>query len=117
MEIGSSASLSFFSSPPASTRVSGATRTPIAVAPREPQLAPAPLSSKTPEDKPSRVAPDEVSRELTIDASTREIVFRAISTQSGEVVRQVPDQALLRIKAYAREMRQAGSTLSSERVA
>lgn len=61
--------------------------------------------------------PSDVSRNVTIDPGTREVVLQAISKQSGEVVRQVPDQALLRIRAYAREMRrESASAVSPEPV-
>ena len=57
----------------------------------------------------------EISRDVTIDPSTQELVFRTISERSGEVVQQVPDKALLRIRAYAREQRDAEAEAESER--
>jgi uncharacterized FlaG/YvyC family protein len=50
---------------------------------------------------------DVVERNIAIDPRTRELVFQAISKETGEVVRQVPDEAILRLRAYAREMRAA----------
>lgn len=63
-------------------------------------------------------APDpasEVSRNVTIDAKTQEVVFQAINSRSGEIIRQVPDKALLRIRAYSREQREAEAEAESER--
>jgi uncharacterized FlaG/YvyC family protein len=56
----------------------------------------------------------ELSRRVTIDANTQELVLQRINEKSGEVVRQVPDQAMLRIRAYAREMRQAQADVTAE---
>jgi hypothetical protein len=41
-----------------------------------------------------------LSREVFVDAQTREVIFRVIDERSRRVVRQVPDQALLRMRAY-----------------
>jgi hypothetical protein len=59
-------------------------------------------------------APD-VSRNITIDAQTQEIVLQTISDESGEVLRQVPDRALLRMRAYSREQREAQAEAETER--
>jgi flagellar protein FlaG len=48
-----------------------------------------------------------VERNVTIDPRTRELVFQTISKETGEVVRQIPDEAILRLRAYVREMRDA----------
>lgn len=49
---------------------------------------------------------DVVERNLTIDPDTRTVVYQALNAQ-GEVVLQTPDQAIMRMRAYAREMRLA----------
>ncbi|NNM74704.1 hypothetical protein [Enterovirga aerilata] len=67
-------------------------------------------ASQKPANETRNAEPDprtDVSRNVTIDASTQALVFQTINERSGEVVRQVPDQALLRIRAYARELRDA----------
>jgi flagellar protein FlaG len=48
-----------------------------------------------------------VERNITVDPRTRELVFQTISKETGEVVRQIPDEAMLRLRAYVREMRAA----------
>jgi hypothetical protein len=41
-----------------------------------------------------------LTREVFVDAQTREVIFRVIDERSRRVVRQMPDQALLRMRAY-----------------
>jgi hypothetical protein len=41
------------------------------------------------------------THEVLIDPATREVIFRVIDVRSRQVVRQVPDEALLRTRAYA----------------
>jgi flagellar protein FlaG len=48
-----------------------------------------------------------VERNITVDPRTRELVFQTISKETGEVVRQIPDEAMLRLRAYVREMQEA----------
>jgi uncharacterized FlaG/YvyC family protein len=48
-----------------------------------------------------------VERNIVVDPRTRELVFQTISKETGEVVRQIPDEAMLRLRAYVREMREA----------
>lgn len=53
-----------------------------------------------------RTLRETIERRIEIDPKTREVVYQTVDRQTGEVVRQVPDQALLRLRAYAREMRE-----------
>lgn len=41
------------------------------------------------------------THEVIIDPATREVIYRVIDVRSRQVVRQVPDEALLRVRAYA----------------
>jgi uncharacterized FlaG/YvyC family protein len=54
-----------------------------------------------------RALRETIDRRISIDPKTREVVFQTVNKETGEVVRQVPDEALMRIRAYAREMRAA----------
>jgi hypothetical protein len=44
------------------------------------------------------------THEVVIDPQTRELIYRVIDVQSRQVVRQVPDEALLRVRAYAKAL-------------
>jgi flagellar protein FlaG len=48
-----------------------------------------------------------VERNITVDPRTRELVFQTISKETGEVVRQIPDEAILRLRAYVRDLVEA----------
>lgn len=48
---------------------------------------------------------DMIDRRITIEPKTREVVYQTVDKESGEVIRQIPDEALLRLRAYGREMR------------
>lgn len=106
---------------------------PIAEAPRIPAVIPvAGAQARTGTDSrrdPGEGRPDGrrpitvgdvVERNLTIDPDTRTVVYQALNAR-GEIVLQTPDQAIMRMRAYAREMRLAdeGSDKSgkAERVA
>jgi uncharacterized FlaG/YvyC family protein len=52
---------------------------------------------------------DAVTRDIVIDAHNREIIYRVIDQTSRQVVRQVPEQAVLRLRAYARALRDGES--------
>lgn len=43
-------------------------------------------------------APQDIKREEYRDTITDSLVFRAIDTETGEVVRQIPDESLLRLR-------------------
>jgi flagellar protein FlaG len=47
-----------------------------------------------------------IERDLTIHPKTRDIVFQAINVRTGEVLRQIPDEALLKLRTYLRELRE-----------
>src|SRR5215210_7037767 len=49
-------------------------------------------------------AAQDLRQQVIIDPETRDIVFQAVDERTGEVVRQVPDEMLLRLRAYVREI-------------
>jgi|1186.fasta_scaffold33586_2 hypothetical protein len=48
-----------------------------------------------------------VRRKVEIDPRTREVVFQVIDRETDRVMRQTPDEAILRLRAYIREMQAA----------
>ncbi|MDJ1158461.1 hypothetical protein QNA08_09465 [Chelatococcus sp. SYSU_G07232] len=45
---------------------------------------------------------DTIERHLVIDPETREIVLQVVETRTGRLVNQIPDAAILRLRAYLR---------------
>jgi flagellar protein FlaG len=43
---------------------------------------------------------DSVRRATVLDPQTRQMVFRATDQRTGRVIQQIPDEALLRLRAY-----------------
>ncbi len=125
MEAGSITKPAPVSTPPASPRVdslatAGAVKT---------ELAPEASVQQTSVDEAVRFEPSEdvnrraaldaavrdaIERNVKMDPKSREIVFQSVDKRTGEVVRQVPDEALLRLRAYARQLREAESRASDE---
>jgi flagellar protein FlaG len=52
--------------------------------------------------------------DIIIDAQSREVIYRVIDIRSGRVERQVPEEALLRMKAYARALESGKSVLEAD---
>ena len=57
-----------------------------------------------------------IKQNVEIDPKTREVVFQVVDRESGRVIRQTPDEATLRLRAYVRDLRaaseeRAGQTL------
>lgn len=63
-------------------------------------------ASADPDPTPSDGHSPVVDRNLSIDPDTQQIVYRAIDAR-GEIVLQLPDQAALRRRAYARDVLEA----------
>ncbi len=49
----------------------------------------------------------EPTRKVERDAVTQELVFRKVSAETGQIVSQFPDEAILRQRAYAVQQRRA----------
>lgn len=64
-----------------------------------------------------RIKADEsrqIDQEIERDAATDALVFKKIDVQSGEVVRQVPEESMLRIRALMNSMDEAEKSNSVE---
>lgn len=66
------------------------------------------------EDSRYNAAAQQSRREFSFDAQTREVIFRVIDVRTEQVERQVPDAALLRMRAYTRAMAEGKSPLDPE---
>lgn len=55
---------------------------------------------------PVQSTPDSHVRKIILDAHSREVIYQVVDAGSGQVVRQVPDEAMLRLRAYTRAMAQ-----------
>lgn len=53
------------------------------------------------------VVSDFIRRNIEIDPQTRELVFQVVDQKSGRVIRQTPEEAILRLRAYIRDLRAA----------
>src|SRR3954452_24104371 len=87
-----------------SVRISGASpgppvvRTPVVAAGPPPSL----VSTAQPfqQQSASDPAPTKLTQHFTLDPRTQELVLQKFN-ERGDVVRQYPDEALLRMRAYA----------------
>jgi hypothetical protein len=51
-------------------------------------------------------ASENYQHTVVLDPATQDLIFRVVDVRSRQVVRQVPDEALLRMRAYARALSQ-----------
>jgi hypothetical protein len=65
----------------------------------------APVENTAParnEPRPTQANTDTTTRFAFIDPQTNEVVYRILDARTRQVLHQVPDQAMLRMQAYAR---------------
>ena len=55
-----------------------------------------------------------IARDFTIDPQSREVIYRVIDTRTREVMRQVPDAALLRSRAYSRAIADGATPIAAQ---
>jgi uncharacterized FlaG/YvyC family protein len=48
--------------------------------------------------------PDQISRQITFDRDAATVVYQSVDERTSEVVRQYPDDAILRRRAYFRTL-------------
>jgi hypothetical protein len=65
-------------------------------------------------DGPNNALLKGTAREFVLDAQSREMIFRVVDVRSGRVVRQVPDEALMRLRAYNRAMANGESPVEAQ---
>ena len=59
---------------------------------------------------------DPYEYQVLVDQATHDVIYRTVDERSRQVVRQVPDQALLRMRAYARALAEGTSTTETHDV-
>ena len=81
----------------------------VAIAPTAPTVLPAtqvvaPVAhNAAARNEPRRAAvSDHTTHDAIIDPETREVVYRVLDAHTRQVIHQIPDQAMLRMQAYAR---------------
>lgn len=94
---GAAAQVGYVRPEPAPTRQTVATE----LAPSQSVTASA-ESAASRNDRAAAALHAPTSREFVLDAQSREMIFRVVDVRSGRVVRQVPEEALLRLRAYNR---------------
>jgi uncharacterized FlaG/YvyC family protein len=63
----------------------------------------------------ARIAGETVSK-VTQDQDTKELVFSKISAETGKVIGQFPDEAMLRLKAYNAQVAKRAEAEAAARV-
>jgi flagellar protein FlaG len=76
----------------------------------------APTAPKVKADTPHQAAasPDSVDRKIKIDPATQQVIYETVDKDSGQVVRQVPEETMLRLQIYARAMRRAEASVKRQ---
>ncbi len=71
----------------------------------------APAQSVTAASKPLEVRAEDTShvRKIILDAQSREVIYQVLDESSGRVVRQIPEEATLRLRAYIRAIADGAS--------
>ena len=89
---------------PGTTRRSGAARNSIVTDLATSQTVTAAPDAPTVRNDPAHATPDESSdvAKIILDAQSREVIYRSVDEQPDSIARQVPKEALLRLKAYTR---------------
>ena len=65
-----------------------------------------PAQTVTPAPKASEIQAeaDDHVRKIVLDAQSREVIYQVLDAGSGRVVRQIPEEATLRLRAYVRAL-------------
>lgn len=93
--------------------------TPTDLSPEQ-TVIPAQDTSKTGNDTPQPAGAGQLSeyvRSVTIDPQTREVIYRVIDSRTNQVIDQVPDQTLLRNRAYSLAIANGETPVEAEKQA
>jgi len=73
-----------------------------------------PPRNDTPQPTSAGLPSDRDIRSVVIDPQTREVIYRVIDARTNQVISQVPDQALLRTRAYSRAIANGATPFEAE---
>jgi hypothetical protein len=59
--------------------------------------------------QPETSSADYITRSVTIDPQSREVIYRVIDSRTRQVIQQVPDETLLRNRAYSKAIANGAS--------
>jgi hypothetical protein len=74
-------------------------------------VSPAPAAAAI---RPESSSADYTTHNITIDSQIREVIYRVIDTRTRQVVRQVPDEVLLRSRAYSQAIENGLSPFAAQ---
>jgi uncharacterized FlaG/YvyC family protein len=81
----------------------------------------APAQSVTAAAKPTETRLDNSEsadqsqvRKIVLDAHSREVIYQVLDAGSGRVVRQIPEEATLRLRAYVRALASGATTQQAQ---
>jgi hypothetical protein len=64
--------------------------------------------------RPESSTADYTTHNVTIDSQIREVIYRVIDTRTQQVIRQVPDEVLLRSRAYSKAIEDGRSLFAAQ---
>lgn len=72
-------------------------------------LSPAQSVTAAPKAVETRAEDTSHVRKIILDAQSREVIYQVLDAGSGRVVRQIPEEATLRLRAYVRALANGAS--------
>ena len=76
--------------------------TPTNLAPPQTVTAPTKPNETRQDPVPAGTSDPSYVRKIILDAHSREVIYQVLDTNSHRVVRQIPEEAMLRLRAYNR---------------
>lgn len=95
--------------PPVSARPLVATA-PVTLTELPPAKAVAPVADALPARNDPLTAANQTMREVILDPRSREVVYRILDARSRQTLRRLPEEARLKLRAYARARDEGEST-------
>ena len=75
----------------------------------QPDTVLAPAKAVRAADGTGSPARDAREKQVEIDPETRDVIFRLVDTQTGDLVSQMPAEAILNMRAYVRDTETGGA--------